>query len=204
MQTVTENSGAQAMRPEHRSRISPQVPKFLVPEEARALIDAAGRVGRQPLRDRVLVQLMYRHGLRCREARLARWDDFDLGEGPKVFRVQRVKSGTPSLHHLDPDEVKALRKLKAASDGAAHVFVSEQGKPLSADMVARVVQRAGEAAGLGPHCHPHQLRHAAGYALINSGVDVRSVQAFLGHKSIQTTTLYTNLSAERLAGVRVR
>jgi type 1 fimbriae regulatory protein FimB len=67
-----------------------------------------------------------------------------------------------------------------------------------------IVREAGEAAGLGVAVHPHMLRHGAGYALINDGIDVRLVQEFLGHASITSTAIYTAISPKRLAGVRVR
>ena len=67
------------------------------------------------------------------------------------------------MHTLDRDEVSALRKLKGTST-APFAFVSERGGPLSPDMIARIVERAGEGAKLGFHVHPHMLRHATGYA----------------------------------------
>ena len=175
---------------------------YLRPHEANAVIAAAGRQGRNGLRDQVLLRLMYRHGLRAGEARGVKWADFDLDHA-KTFHVRRLKGSVDSVHQLDRDELTALRKLRAASENP-NVFVSERGGPLSPDMIARILERAGEAAGLGFHVHPHMLRHSAGYALANEGVDTRLIQDFLGHKNIQHTVRYTKLSAKRLAGVRVR
>ena len=175
---------------------------YLRPHEANAVITAAGRQGRNGLRDQVLLRLMYRHGLRAAEARGVKWTDFDLDHA-KTFHVRRLKGSVDSVHQLDRDELTALRKLRAASDNP-NVFVSERGGPLSPDMIARIFERAGEAAGLGFHVHPHMLRHSAGYALANEGVDTRLIQDFLGHKNIQHTVRYTKLSAKRRASVRVR
>jgi len=178
---------------------------YLRADEANALIQAAGRVGRQRLRDQVLLRLLYRHGLRASEARDARWTDFDLtaGSGAKTFHVRRLKGSVDSVHTLDRDEVSALRKLKAEST-SPFVFVSERGGPLSPDMIARVVERAGETAKLGFHVNPHMLRHGAGHALANAGTDTRLIQDFLGHASIANTVRYTKLAPGRLANVRVR
>jgi site-specific recombinase XerD len=57
--------------------------------------------------------------------------------------------------------------------------------------------RAGEIAGLGFPVHPHMLRHACGFKLANEGVDTRALQAYLGHRSIQHTVRYTELSPDR-------
>ena len=59
------------------------------------------------------------------------------------------------------------------------------------------MERAGEAAGLGFPAHPHMLRHACGFALANKGHDTRTLQAYLGHKNIQHTVSYTELSPDR-------
>ena len=165
---------------------------YLRPDEANALIEAAGKVGRQPLRDQCLLRLIYRHGLRASEARDAKWTDFDIaaGSGPKTFHVRRLKGSVDSVHTLDRDEVSALRRLRADST-SPFVSVSERGGPLSPDMIARIVERAGEAAKLGFHVHPHMLRHATGYALANEGTDTRLIQDFLGHASIANTVRYT-------------
>lgn len=60
-----------------------------------------------------------------------------------------------------------------------------------------MVERAGEAAGFGFKAHPHMLRHACGFALANNGHDTRALQAYLGHRNIQHTVRYTELSPNR-------
>jgi integrase len=185
-------------------QLSPKDRDYLRPDEVNRLIIAAGKRGRNPVRDVVLIRLLYRHGLRCAEARLARWSQFDLdGVGTKTFHVKRIKGSEDSTHTLDRDEVAGLRKLREITD-SPYVFVSERGGPMSADMVARVAAEAGEVAGLPFHCYPHMLRHSTGYALANEGTDTLLIQAHLGHRDIRNTVRYTKLSAKRLAGVRVR
>ena len=79
--------------------------KYLHPEEVRRLIDAAGKAGRQGERDRVLITLLYRHGLRLSEATALRWADFDFN-APRgaTLMVHRLKGSRPSVHTLEPDE----------------------------------------------------------------------------------------------------
>ena len=60
-----------------------------------------------------------------------------------------------------------------------------------------MVERAGEVAGFDMKIHPHMLRHACGFKLANEGVDTRTIQAYLGHKAIQHTVRYTELSPAR-------
>ena len=60
-----------------------------------------------------------------------------------------------------------------------------------------MIRRADIKAGLGLKAHPHMLRHGCGYALANKGHDTRSLQGYLGHKNIQHTVRYTELSPTR-------
>jgi site-specific recombinase XerD len=174
---------------------------YLSPDEANAVINAAGQLGSQRLRDQVLLRLMYRHGLRASEARYLRWTDIDLDTRDHVFYISRLRGSNDSVHMLDRDEVSGLRKLREGST-SPHVFVNERGGPISPDAIARIVAAAGVHAQIGFHVHPHMLRHSAGYALANSDTDTRLIQEFLGHRNIQHTDRYTKLSAKRLASVR--
>jgi type 1 fimbriae regulatory protein FimB/type 1 fimbriae regulatory protein FimE len=63
--------------------------------------------------------------------------------------------------------------------------------------VRKIVARAGSEAGLGVPVHPHMLRHSTGYYLANRGIDTRAIQHYLGHRNIQHTVKYTELSPER-------
>jgi type 1 fimbriae regulatory protein FimB/type 1 fimbriae regulatory protein FimE len=63
-----------------------------------------------------------------------------------------------------------------------------------------MIARAGRLAGMPFRVHPHMLRHACGYKLANAGQDTRAIQAYLGHRNINHTVRYTELSPERFRG----
>jgi integrase len=143
--------------------------------------------------------LAYRHGLRVSELVALRWDQVDLKSGH--LHVRRVKNGTPSTHPMQGDELRALRQLaREWPDHGGFVFVSERGGPMSADGVRKMVTRTGGEAGLGFPVHPHMLRHGCGFKLANDGHDTRAFQLWLGHRNIQHTVLYTELSPARFKG----
>jgi type 1 fimbriae regulatory protein FimB len=175
--------------------------RYLRPDEARRLIEAAGKRGRYPFRDRVLVRLVYRHGLRASEAVGLRWSHLDLEAG--TLHVVRLKGSIDSTHSLDRDELRDLRNLRQEVSGR-YVVETERGGPLSVDALQYIVRQAGKLARLDVEAHPHMLRHATGYSLANEGTDTRLIQAFLGHADIRHTAHYTALSPKRLAAVRVR
>jgi site-specific recombinase XerD len=114
-----------------------------------------------------------------------------------VLHVRRVKNGTASTHPLRGDELRALRRLQRESEPSPFVFVSERGSPFTTAGFARMIERAAASAGLGLKAHPHMLRHACGYALANKGHDTRAIQAWLGHRSITSTAIYTALAPNR-------
>ena len=137
--------------------------KYLRPDEARRLIEAAGKRGRYPFRDRILVRMVYRHGLRASEGVGMRWSQVDLDQG--VIHIARVKGSNDSTHSLDRDELRDLRKLRQQVTGL-YVFETERGGPLSVDALQYIVRVAGRAARLDVEAAP---AHAAPCGWIHPG-----------------------------------
>ncbi len=122
------------------------------------------------------------------------WSDVEFETGN--LHLRRAKGGITTTHQLPGDELRALRALKRDAK-SPFVFVSERGAPFSTASFAKLVERAGIKAGMPFKCHPHQLRHATGFALANRGVDTRTLQELLGHRSIQSTVRYGELAPGR-------
>jgi site-specific recombinase XerD len=99
--------------------------------------------------------------------------------------------------HEAPCSRRALRRLQLEQKSGRYVFMSERGAPMSAVAFRRMVTRLGLAAKMPFPIHPHMLRHSTGFKLANQGVDTRSLQHYLGHKNIQHTVRYSELSPER-------
>ncbi len=174
---------------ERRSR------EHLTPGEVNALIDAAKRIGRHGDRDATLILLAYRHVLRVSELVALRWDQIDLRQG--ILHVARRKNGSPATHPLRGPELRALRTLMRDYPDTPYVFVTERKGPMTTGAVRKVIARAGELAKIGFPVHPHMLRHSTGYYLASKGHDTRAIQAYLGHRNIQHTVRYTELSPVR-------
>jgi integrase len=169
--------------------------EYLTEAEVERLMTAA-RKNRWGHRDATMILVAYRHGFRPAELVDLRWDQIEFASG--ALHVRRVKRGTPSTHSILGDELRALRRLQREQEPkSSFVFTSERGSPFTTAGFARMVERAGAEAKLGLKVHPHMLRHACGYALANRGHDTRALQAYLGHKNIQHTVRYTELSPTR-------
>ncbi len=169
--------------------------EHLTEAEVQRLMDAA-RKNRWGQRDATMTLTAYRHGLRASELVDLRWDQVDFRTA--TLHVRRVKQGAPSTHPILGDELRALRRLQREQEPKSpFVFTSERGAPFTTAGFARMVERVGTEARLGFKSHPHMLRHACGYALANKGHDTRALQAYLGHRNIQHTVRYTELSPTR-------
>jgi integrase len=193
LRPVAPDTENRTVPPRRRPNAELRTREYLTPAEVDALIAAAKR-NRYGHRDSTMILVAYRHGFRPAELVDLRWDQIDFKAA--ALHVRRVKNGTPSVHPLRGDELRALRRLK--KDAASpFVFVSERQAPFTPAGFARMVERAGLAAGLEFKAHPHMLRHACGYKLANDGHDTRSLQAYLGHRNIQHTVRYTELSPTR-------
>lgn len=176
--------------------------RYLTEQEVVRLVEAA-KEGRHALRDMCLIFWMYRRGWRVSEACAFSLDNLDLEA--RVVYVQRSKNGTPTTHPIAPDELKALRawlKVREHCKGAESraVFLSERGEALDRRQVNYLLKKYGESAGLSVSVHPHMLRHACGYTLANAGHDTRAIQTYMGHRSIQSTTIYTETNVGRFMG----
>jgi type 1 fimbriae regulatory protein FimB/type 1 fimbriae regulatory protein FimE len=170
----------------------------LTPAEVKKMIDAAKSVGRHGCRDALLILIAYRHALRVGELVDLKWKQFDLDKGR--FHVNRLKNGDPSVHFLEGDEIRALRKLRREYEGFAFVFISERQGPMSHNAIHKIVVRAGDLARIKISVHAHMLRHGKGFQLASEGVDTRAIQAYFGHKNIQHTVRYTQPDASRFKG----
>jgi len=169
--------------------------EHLTEPEINKLINAA-KDNRHGHRDSTMVLLAYRHGLRASELVDLRWEQIDLKSA--ILHVRRLKQGTPATHPLTGDELRALRRMEREQEPKSpFVFISERGTPFTKRGFQAMVERAAQAAGLDIKVHPHMLRHSCGYKLANDGVDTRTIQAYLGHKSIQHTVRYTELAPTR-------
>lgn len=165
--------------------------RYLTRDEVHRLIRAA-RDNRHGVRDALMLRMAFEHGLRVSELVGLRWSAVNLAT--HELTVSRVKGSLDGTHPLQGTTVRALKRYQRVTGRTSGlVFVNERGTPVSADGFRRLLHRLSERV-LGVKWHPHALRHACGVHLINRGVDLRTVQQYLGHANIQNTVAYTALT----------
>jgi site-specific recombinase XerD len=169
--------------------------EYLTLKEVDKLIRESKKVGRYGKRDSTMILIAYRHGLRVSELISLKWSQIDLQQG--LFNVIRLKNGVNSTHPLFSPELRALRILKKDNLDTEYVFMTERKAPITSSTFRKILSRAGKLAKIDMSIHPHMLRHATGFKLVNDGHDIRSIQFYLGHKNIQHTVRYTEISTIR-------
>jgi type 1 fimbriae regulatory protein FimB/type 1 fimbriae regulatory protein FimE len=172
--------------------------EYLTEAELEKLMTVARQSDRYGHRDATAILVGFRHGLRSSELVALEWDQIDLSR--KTIRLWRSKGGDPSTHYLANSELRALRRLQRENPPGPHVFVSERGGPVTTSWFRKMFARLGVKAGMPFSIHVHMLRHSCGYRYANQGKDTRSLQEFLGHRSINSTVRYTMMSPTRFKG----
>lgn len=157
------------------------------------------RKGRHGQRDVAIVRLLFQHGLRATELVTAHKDAVKLKDAR--FKVKRLKGSLSTEHPLAGATLRALKAyLRTRTDKQPWLFISERGAPMTRQGLYYLIGAIAKRAGLS-HVHPHMLRHGCGYALANQGRDTRLIQAYLGHRDIQNTVIYTEIAAKRFEGL---
>ncbi len=155
------------------------------------------------LRDRLALELLYACGGRASE--VAGLGLADLREEHSLVHLrgkgdkQRLVPLGERARTVLADYLKTLRPTLVSARSRDHLLLGPKGAPMTRQGLWRVVQQAGEHAGLGKPVWTHLLRHAFATHLLAGGANLRAVQELLGHSSLTTTQRYTRVEVERLA-----
>jgi len=195
---VTKNPAENLDAPQKGSYL----PKFLNQTEIETLLAAPDVSTEIGLRDRAILELMYACGLRVSEAVNLQMRDVDLdagiltctGKGSKTRRVPVGKSAVEWVKsYLD------IRRKKENIE-IGNLFVTALGRPTNRQTIYEFIKDYAEKCGF-ENVSPHTLRHSFATHLLSAGADLRQIQELLGHASLSTTQIYTEVDRERLLAV---
>jgi integrase/recombinase XerD len=158
------------------------------------------------VRDRALLELLYSTGARISEAVGLDVDDVDATDrsvllSGKGGKQRLVPIGRPALAALDAYRVRARPGLAARGRGTPALFLNARGARLSRQSAWASLRDAAGRAGITSAVSPHTLRHSFATHLLDGGADVRVVQELLGHASVTTTQIYTQVTVDTLREV---
>jgi site-specific recombinase XerD len=179
-----------------RARCAPPPPRALCESEVAALLAAVDAGGAPAAsRDAAMIRLLLGTGLRLSSALALAVRDVDLPRAE--LRVTRTKGDRPMTLPLAPPVAAELGAYLARLHGE-WLFPGAGGGPLTRRQAGRRIEGWAAAAGLAGKATAHSLRHTFGMALYQKTADLSVVQKALGHRSVTSTTIYAQASAERL------
>jgi site-specific recombinase XerD len=174
-----------------------KLPRVLSRDEMQTLLDRIPTRTPLELRDRAMLELAYSCGLRAEEVVNLNTDapDFE-GERLRVEgkggKTRLVPIGEPAQAALSRYLERGRRALVGA-DGEEALLVSKSGRRLHPSDVRRRLQRWVREAAIAGGVSPHALRHSFATHLLEGGADLRTIQELLGHSSLSTTQIYTQV-----------
>jgi integrase/recombinase XerD len=189
-----------------------KLPKTLLAAELEQLLSMPNVATPTGLRDRCMMELMVRAGLRVSEVCGLRVRDVDWREGEIRLRPEITKGSKEAVIYVDETTLKLLEQWKTIrrryAAGKPHLFVcvrsAQRGQPLDRRRVWAMIDRRSRKAAM-VHAWPHMLRHTFATTLLSEGFTIRDVQELMRHSDIRTTAIYLDVRNEDLkAKMRAR
>ena len=183
-------------------KLGHSLPKTLSEEQVESLIKAPDIEQDIGLRDRAMLELIYACGLRVSE--LIQLDILNLNLRQGVIRVigkgekeRLVPIGEEALHWIER-YINDSRPNLLKDNKVSQLFLSKRGRLMTRQAFWYRIKEYASKASIKADLSPHTLRHAFATHLINHGADLRTVQLLLGHSSLSTTQIYTEVARHRM------
>lgn len=179
-------------------------PEPLTPSEISAIIGQCSQRAPTGIRNRALLWLAYRSGLRVSELLALR--PADLNPADHSARVLHGKGNKATVRYWHPSADDALmrwldeRKRRGLARSGIRLFCTLGGGPVSDDYMRNLLRRLAAKAGVEKRVHPHGLRHSYAVELRKAGMDVAAISRLLGHSSVAVTARYLDHLTNDVAG----
>jgi integrase/recombinase XerD len=185
------------VRPWLSPRRPKRLPVILSGSEVEALLEAV-----ESIKYRAALMTAYGAGLRIGEVCRLQVEDIDSRR--MLLHIRDGKGGRDRYGVLSRRLLAVLRAYwKQVRPPKPYLFPGPKpDRPLSAESVRKVLRKAVQTSGITKHVTPHILRHSFATHLLESGTDIRTIQVLLGHQSIRTTQIYTQVSPEQIRRVK--
>ncbi|WP_437202445.1 site-specific tyrosine recombinase XerD [Planctomicrobium sp. SH664] len=184
------------------------LPTVLSPEMVDRLLEAPGWADKFALRDRAVLTILYATGCRASEVSNLRLSDLKLEQN---FCRCLGKGNKERIVSLNPYAVAAIRRYLTRERPACvrlrdseYLFVTRTGRALTRINIWQLVKKYSLRIGAGGKISPHTLRHSFATHMLAGGAEIRALQEMLGHASIRTTQIYTQVEHSRLKAIHAK
>lgn len=188
-----------------KSKIDQRAIKFLTLDQIKKLLEAPQTDSITGIRDRAILESLFSTGVRVAELVSLNKEQLKIMPETKDLEIVIIGKGSrPRPVYFSPRAIKWLKKyLESRQDKEKALFVNYKGpktaaKRLSSRSVESIVKKNALLAGVPIFTSPHTIRHSFATDLLNQGVDLRTIQEFLGHKNISTTQIYASVTSKKL------
>ena len=182
--------------------------QFLNLDQIKKLLESPVATNPTGLRDKVILESLFSTGLRIAELVALNKEQFDSIWDKEDFELGVIgKGGRPRTVYFSERALEWMKKyLKTRKDNQKALFINYRGRTqeenrLTTRSIERIIKKYAVTAGIPLFTTPHTLRHSYATDLLTQGVDLRTIQEFLGHKNIVTTQIYTHVTNKRLRDV---
>ena len=184
-------------------KLAHSLPKVLSEEDVKKLIESPETDTPLGLRDRAMLELLYASGLRISEMISLEVINLNLRQGlvriiGKGEKERLVPIGEQAMDWIVKYQMQGRNRLLRENPGSPFLFLSKRGDGMTRQAFWYRIKDYAKRAGVDPLLSPHTLRHAFATHLLNNGADLRTVQLLLGHTTLSTTQIYTEVAKERM------
>jgi len=168
-----------------------RLPEVLNKDEVRKMIDSADNQ-----KSRLIMSLLYSTGLRVSELVNLKVEDVNFND-----RSGWVRRGKGAKDRLFVIPESLTKELQDYLKDRGHKFIFSKDEPLTTRNIQKIIKGTRNRAGITKRVTPHTLRHSFATHLLEQGTDIRVIQTLLGHSSLNTTQVYTHVSADQIRKV---
>jgi len=170
------------------------LPEILAVGEMRKMVDSTVNI-----KHNLILRLLYGTGLRVSEIVSLKKENINFEEN--LLKI-RLAKGKKDRFVKIPESIKEDLKHYVKLTKGDYLFESNRGGKLTKKTIAKIVQNSAKKAGIKKRVYPHLLRHSFATHLLEQGTDLRIIQKLLGHSSIKTTQIYTQISQASIKNIK--
>ena len=188
-----------------RPRLEKKLPVYLSIQEIVNLLDVDNYIlpTKSPLREKAILEMLYATGIRCSELVNIRIQDIDFSQKTILIKGKGKKERITLFNNSTKEKISTYIEIERPTieESTEYLFLNNMGEQLSTRSIQRTLKMFRKFLKIEKSITPHKIRHSFATHLLNKGVDIRTLQELLGHKSLASTEKYTHVTLGHLTEI---